>query len=43
MPYGEVITKAFGTDFTLTPSNYETNEYVQQAIGVQVQLKATDE
>ena len=43
LPYGEVITKAFGTDFTLTPSNYETNEYVQQAIGVQVQLKATDE
>jgi hypothetical protein len=43
LPYDEVITKAFGNDFTLTPSTYEQNEYVQQAIGVQVQLKTTDE
>jgi len=42
LPYDEVIVKAFGKDFTLTPDTYEDNEYVQQSIGQQVSLKVVD-
>ena len=42
LSYGEVIVKAWGKDFTLTPDNYEENEYVQQSIGEQIGLKAID-
>ena len=44
LPYNEIIVKAFGKDFTLTPDTYEHNEYVQQSIGTQIGLKVnTDE
>ena len=44
LPYNEIIVKAFGKDFTLTPDTYEENEYVQQSIGTQIGLKVnTDE
>ncbi|MDB2379081.1 hypothetical protein N9V79_01250 [Candidatus Pelagibacter bacterium] len=39
LPYNEIIVKAFGKDFTLTPDTYEENEYVQQSIGEQIGLK----
>ena len=43
-PDNEIIVKAFGKDFTLTPDTYEHNEYVQQSIGTQIGLKVnTDE
>ena len=42
LPYLEVIEKAWGVDFTLTPQNYDDNEYVQQAIGTSVPLKTSD-
>ena len=37
--HNEIIVKAFGKDFTLTPDTYEENEYVQQSIGEQIGLK----
>ena len=42
LPYKEVIKKAWGSDFTLNPDNYENNEYVMQSIGIPVSIKVSD-